>query len=55
MLLYRLLWFFRVASFSFYVLSVFGVMLIQYLAGPKIVEWTMRVKYVERREYPLVV
>jgi heat shock protein HtpX len=27
-------------------------MFIQYLVGPKLVEWTMRVKYVKRQDYP---
>jgi heat shock protein HtpX len=36
----------------FYFLGAVGVMLIQYLVGPKMVEMTMRVKYVTRKEYP---
>jgi len=29
-----------------------GIVLIQYVIGPKIVEWSMRVKYVNEQEYP---
>jgi heat shock protein HtpX len=29
-----------------------GFILIQYLIGPKIVEWSMRIKYVSEQEYP---
>jgi heat shock protein HtpX len=39
-------------NFMFYLLGAAGVMLIQYLIGPKMVEMTMRVKYVTRKEYP---
>ncbi len=41
-----------VRNFYFYLgLSVF-FMWVQYMIGPKIVEWTMHVRYVERNEYP---
>ncbi len=39
-------------NFLFYVLAAVAVMVFQYLIGPKMVEWTMRVKYVERKDYP---
>ena len=41
-----------IGSFYFYLIFSFGLMFIQYMIGPKIVEWTMRVKYVKREEYP---
>ncbi|MFH1398398.1 MAG: zinc metalloprotease HtpX [Candidatus Omnitrophota bacterium] len=39
-------------GFGFYLSISLIIMLIQYLIGPKIVEWTMRVKYVKRQDYP---
>jgi heat shock protein HtpX len=39
-------------NFIFYILAAIGIMFFQYLIGPKMVEWTMRVKYVTRKEYP---
>lgn len=43
------------SGFTFYLLIV-GIailfILIQYLIGPKTVEWTMRVRYVDEKEYP---
>jgi heat shock protein HtpX len=39
-------------SFIFYFIAALGIMFVQFLLGPKIVEWTMRVKYVTRKEYP---
>lgn len=44
--------FLQVSSFSFYLIISLVMMLIQYLLGPKIVEWSMRVKYVKREENP---
>ena len=41
-----------IANFYFYLLISLAMMFIQYMIGPKIVEWTMRVKYVKREEYP---
>ena len=41
-----------IGNFYFYLVLSLGMMFIQYLIGPKIVEWTMRVKYVKREEYP---
>jgi heat shock protein HtpX len=39
-------------NLMFYFIGAAGVMLVQYLIGPKMVEMTMRVKYVTRKEYP---
>ncbi|MCX5708813.1 MAG: zinc metalloprotease HtpX [Candidatus Omnitrophica bacterium] len=39
-------------NLMFYFVGAVGVMLVQYLIGPKMVEMTMRVKYVTRKEYP---
>ena len=39
-------------NFYFYLGISFALMFIQYLIGPKIVEWSMRVKYVTRQEEP---
>lgn len=39
-------------NFYFYLLLSCGMMLLQYLIGPKMVEWSMRVRYVERAQYP---
>lgn len=41
-----------ISNFYFYLVASLVMMLIQYMIGPKIVEWTMRVKYVKREEYP---
>jgi len=41
-----------VGNFYFYLIVSFAMMFIQYLIGPKIVEWTMRVRYVKREENP---
>jgi heat shock protein HtpX len=41
-----------VGNFYTYLLISFGMMLIQYLIGPKVVEWTMGIKYVKREEAP---
>ena len=39
-------------NFYFYLFISFAMMFVQYLIGPKIVEWTMQIKYVKREEYP---
>ena len=44
--------FLQVTDFSFYLIISLVMMLIQYLLGPKIVEWSMRVKYIKREENP---
>jgi len=41
-----------VGNFYFYLIISAGFMFVQYLIGPKIVEWTMGVKYVTRQENP---
>lgn len=44
--------FLHVSGFSFYLILSLAMMFIQYMIGPKIVEWTMRVRYVKKEEYP---
>jgi heat shock protein HtpX len=39
-------------SFGFYLFLSIGLMLVQYLIGPKIVEWSMRVKYIQMKDNP---
>lgn len=39
-------------DFGFYLVVSVGMMLVQYMIGPTIVEWTMRVRYIERAEAP---
>ncbi|MBN2121026.1 MAG: M48 family metalloprotease [Candidatus Omnitrophica bacterium] len=46
--------FLGITSFSFYIILAVFIMLIQYLLGPKIVEWSMRVKYVGKQEARLL-
>jgi heat shock protein HtpX len=41
-----------VTNFYFYLALSLVMMFIQYMLGPKLVEWTMRVKYVKREEHP---
>lgn len=41
-----------ITNFYFYLGLAIFFMLIQYLIGPKIVEWSMRVKYVDEVSYP---
>ncbi len=41
-----------VSNFYFYIILSLAFMLIQYFVGPKIVEWSMRVRYVSDKEYP---
>ena len=43
---------FGITDFNFYLVMSFAMMFIQYMVGPKMVEWTMQVKYVTRNEYP---
>ena len=42
----------HVGAFSFYLIISLVLMFIQYMIGPKIVEWTMRVKYIKREDNP---
>ncbi len=44
--------FLHLYGFSFYLILSFVMMFVQYMIGPKLVEWTMRVRYVKREEYP---
>jgi len=44
--------FLHVTNFSFYLIISLVLMVVQYLLGPKIVEWSMRVKYIKREENP---
>jgi len=41
-----------IGNFSFYLILSFVMMFAQYMIGPKLVEWTMRVKYIKREEQP---
>lgn len=41
-----------ITNFYFYLVISLVFMGIQYMVGPKIVEWTMRVKYLGKNEYP---
>ena len=38
-----------VYNFNFYLIISLGMMLIQYMIGPKMVEWTMRIRYLKDR------
>ena len=44
--------FLHVGDFSFYLIISLVLMFVQYMIGPKIVEWTMRVKYIKRTDNP---
>lgn len=44
--------FLHISGFYFYLFLSLAIMFIQYLLGPKIVEWTMRVKYIKREDSP---
>ena len=41
-----------ITSFLFYGLAAFGFILLQYLIGPSIVGWSMKVKYVTEKDEP---
>jgi len=41
-----------IGNFYFYLILSFVMMFIQYMIGPKIVEWTMRVRYLKEGEDP---
>ena len=41
-----------ITNFYFYLALSLGLMFLQYLIGPKLVEWTMHVKYIAKNEYP---
>lgn len=42
--------FLHVTGFSFYLILSLVIMFIQYMLGPKIVEWSMKVKYIKRQD-----
>jgi len=44
--------FLHVGNFSFYLVISLVMMFIQYMIGPKLVEWSMRVRYINKEEYP---
>lgn len=44
--------FLHVGNFSFYLIISLAMMFIQYMLGPKLVEWSMRVKYIKREDNP---
>jgi heat shock protein HtpX len=44
--------FLHIGDFSFYLIISLLMMVIQYMIGPKIVEWSMHVKYIKREENP---
>ncbi len=46
--------FLHFGDFYFYFLISIVMMIVQYAIGPKIVEWSMQVKYVTRQQYPRV-
>jgi len=41
-----------ITNFYFYLVFAVGMMVLQYMIGPKIVEWTMKIKYVTEKEEP---
>ncbi|MFA5155788.1 MAG: zinc metalloprotease HtpX [Candidatus Omnitrophota bacterium] len=41
-----------IGNFYFYLGVSLAMMLIQYFIGPKIVEWSMRVRYIKKEEHP---
>ncbi|MBL7151756.1 MAG: M48 family metalloprotease [Candidatus Omnitrophica bacterium] len=41
-------------NFYFYLIFAMVMMFVQYMLGPKMVEWSMRVKYARREDYPEV-
>jgi heat shock protein HtpX len=41
-----------ISNFYFYLVLSLVMMLVQYLIGPKLVEWSMRVRYIERNQHP---
>jgi heat shock protein HtpX len=41
-----------ITSFYFYAIFCAVLLFVQYMIGPRIVEWSMRVKYIESSQYP---
>jgi len=44
--------FLHIGGFYFYLVLSLAMLFIQYMLGPKLVEWTMRVRYIKEGEYP---
>lgn len=44
--------FLGVRDFNFYLILSLVMMVVQYMLGPKLVEWSMRVRYVTQQEFP---
>jgi heat shock protein HtpX len=44
--------FLHTGTFTFYLVISLVMMFIQYMLGPKLVEWSMRVKYIKRQDNP---
>lgn len=43
-----------VGSFYTYLIFALGMMFVQYMMGPKILEWTMGIKYIKREDNPKI-
>jgi heat shock protein HtpX len=43
-----------VNDFYFYLMISVGLMWVQYMVGPKIIEWSMQIKYIKREDNPKV-
>ncbi|MDD2653937.1 MAG: peptidase, partial [Candidatus Omnitrophica bacterium] len=43
---------FGIGDFYFYLVLSLVFMFIQYMVGPKLVEWSMHIRYVNQNEYP---
>lgn len=43
-----------IGNFYFYLMLSLALMFVQYMIGPKIVEWSMRVKYIKREDNPFL-
>jgi len=41
-----------ITNFYFYLVFSLGLMFVQYMIGPMLIEWTMRVKYIKRQDNP---
>ncbi|MDD4878405.1 MAG: zinc metalloprotease HtpX [Candidatus Nanoarchaeia archaeon] len=41
-----------VTNFYFYLVFAIGMIILQYMIGPKIIEWTMKIRYVTEKEEP---
>jgi heat shock protein HtpX len=45
-------YFLGISDFNFYLILSVVIMVVQYMVGPKLVEWSMKVQYVKERDYP---